>query len=274
MDLFGLASLPRSDRRWYEGQTAEYLEWFYNDETDDRFRGVSALLRADDGVREFVCNVTASVEVTDRVEPTVPAVPTPADGDGCDGIDPLVVTFALEMTYSTTGGGLTVEEIAAHPFSKNRFRTKYTNQFLKEDGELEDLKCRPTEAARRVRPHPFPRRRQSRLRVCQPMEDQAPLPRSRPSRFRRCRPMEGRARLPQSPPSRFPGRRPMADRARLPRRRPSRLRGHQRTEACQQRPARLPRRRPRRPAYLPWRRPSRFRCLEWIGDLDRDFIRP
>jgi len=132
MSLFGLVNLD--DRAGFEERTARYITDFYDD------------IAAADGdiglgeVRAAVTNVTfAMISVTGESSPSGSTI-----GTDCTLIDPLRVTFTLEVQYLVTSDlSIGVDDIVTAPFATEALRELYVD-YLKADDvldEWEDLRC-------------------------------------------------------------------------------------------------------------------------------------
>jgi hypothetical protein len=119
-DLIGIPNLGPISTDVYNIQTAAYISAFYD---GDPFVSVSTTL----------------VSVTDESIPI-----GSIEGSDCSEIDPLVVSFTIEMTYSTTNPVTTFDEIIKLPFSTAAFQDRFINDYLKANdanGGFATLKC-------------------------------------------------------------------------------------------------------------------------------------
>jgi hypothetical protein len=119
MDLFGLMSLDPISTDVYNIQTAEYISSFYD---GDVAVSISTIL----------------VAVTDE---NIPIGPT--DGPDCSEIDPLTVTFTIDMTYSTSDPASTFDDIISLPFSTTQLQDRYIDLLKSNDvnGGFANLQC-------------------------------------------------------------------------------------------------------------------------------------
>ena len=119
MDLFGLMSLDPISTDVYNIQTAEYISSFYD---GDVAVSISTIL----------------VAVTDE---NIPVGPT--DGPDCSDIDPLTVTFTIDMTYSTSDSAITFDDIISLPFSATQLQDRYIDLLKSNDvnGGFANLQC-------------------------------------------------------------------------------------------------------------------------------------
>eukprot|EP00985_Skeletonema_marinoi_P028923 scaffold26306_cov116-Skeletonema_marinoi.AAC.1 len=119
-DLFGIPNLDPISTDVYNIQTAAYISAFYE---EDPFVSISATF----------------VSVTDENIPV-----GPIEGSDCSEIDPLTVSFTIEMTYSTTNPVTTFDEIIKLPFSTVAFQDTFINDYLKANdanGGFAALQC-------------------------------------------------------------------------------------------------------------------------------------
>jgi len=65
------------------------------------------------------------------------------DGEDCDLIDPLVLTFTISMTYVTLYSDVSLDDIVALPFEKKRQQKKYAERLRENDasGAFGGLRC-------------------------------------------------------------------------------------------------------------------------------------
>ena len=118
-DLFGILSLDPVSTNVYNDQTAKYISAFYE---EDPFTSISSVL----------------VSVTDE-----DSSDGPIEGD-CSEIDPLTVSFKIEMTYSTINPVTTFEEIIKLPFSTASFQDRFISEYLRANdlsGVFSTLQC-------------------------------------------------------------------------------------------------------------------------------------
>eukprot|EP00986_Skeletonema_menzelii_P006718 scaffold2550_cov153-Skeletonema_menzelii.AAC.6 len=119
-DLFGIPNLDPISTDVYNIQTAAYISAFYGEDP-------------------FVFVSTALVSVTDESIPI-----GPIEGSDCSQIDPLTVSFTIEMTYSTTNPVITFDEIIKLPFSTPSFQDTFINDYLRANdanGGFASLQC-------------------------------------------------------------------------------------------------------------------------------------
>ena len=119
-DLFGIPNLDPISTDVYNIQTAAYISAFYEEDP-------------------FVSISTTFVSVTDENIPV-----GPIEGSDCSEIDPLTVSFTIEMTYSTTNPVTTFDEIIKLPFSTVAFQDTFINDYLKANdanGGFAALQC-------------------------------------------------------------------------------------------------------------------------------------
>jgi hypothetical protein len=119
-DLIGILNLDPISTDVYNTQTAAYISAFYDGDP-------------------FLTVFTTSVSVTDESIPI-----GPIEGNDCSEIDPLTVSFTIEMEYSTINPVSTFEEIIKLPFSTVAFQDRFINDYLKANdvnGGFATLQC-------------------------------------------------------------------------------------------------------------------------------------
>ena len=152
MDLYGVAELNKKGLKHYEEQTALYIEEFYNGGSTLRAErpaysssslrypgrhsfGHRSLQSVPD---DIVTNITVSISVTDEVKPT-----GSISGTDCSEIDPLVVSFSIELKYYSAYSDVNMEFVATYPFSKEEFQQQYIKylQANDDEGTFDNLLC-------------------------------------------------------------------------------------------------------------------------------------
>ena len=131
MDFFGLVSLSSAGQSLIADEMASYMNDFYNDSDGDD----------PTGLRASVSIVSSEVAITDQKTPT-----GSTSGLDCDLIDPVIITFTLQISYETAANGTDVDldDVLTLPFDNEEYRQDFLEDYLRVNdvsGELEDLQC-------------------------------------------------------------------------------------------------------------------------------------
>jgi len=117
MGLFGITELTESEVVTFEEQTANFMQDFYNYDAGAIF------------------DVVATVEVTDTFLEASDMV----GGQRFLQDNPLIVKYTTEITYRTSDPNLDAQSLVSEPFASEESRNFFVDQYLKADGEFQDL---------------------------------------------------------------------------------------------------------------------------------------
>ena len=238
MSLFGISSMDLIETTFYENQTAAYIEQFYNDADSIQ-----------DDLQGILFGVMARVTVTHLAFPvaTPELISDKKKGRGKRNLqgdtegNPLIVTFTIELRYNSSDSDLNPNILMAVPFETSIFRDYYMNEFLKSDGQFEDLT--------RTSAVEFPD-------TLSPTKQPSTKPTSKPTSSPTV-PPGAPSKLPTKQPTPKPSRNPTSSPTRDPTPKPSRSPTNQPTGKPSPIPTKPPTKQPSKaPTFKPTRSPT------------------